>query len=212
MDDKRSIDFNYYLLKGINPIVRFLIISDILIVGSAGMLGPIFALFIEDFIHGSSEAVVGTAAGIYLLTKSIFQIPIATIIDKVRGEKDDYYFMLFFSVLMSLIPLCYLFIDQPWQLYLTQFFLGLFTAMTFPSFMAIFTRHIDKSKEGTEWGVYFTLTDLASAGLATMGGILASSLGFNVLIIVVVMISLFGVAMLVPIKVFLKKNRLVIKE
>ena len=70
--------------------------------------------------------------------------------------------------------------------------------------MAIFTRHIDKEKEGTEWGVYFTLTDLTSAALAAVGGYVATLQGFPVLIIAVVVVSFIGALLLWPIKPYIK--------
>ncbi len=201
---KRAIHPSHYFLKDFNPVIRFLVISDTILIGAAGLLGPIFALFIEDFIIGGNESVAGLAAGIFLLSKSVLQIPIAHYIDKIRGEKDDFWLMFICSVAMSLVPLAYLFIETPMQLYLVQFVLGVLASFTFPTFMAIFTRHIDKSKEGTEWGVYFTLTDLTSAVLAVTGGFLASTQGFPTLIIVVVILSLIGALMLWPIKPYIK--------
>ena len=84
---QRAAKLEHYFLKDINPVVRFLIISDTVLMGATGLLGPIFALFITDFIKGGNEAVAGLAAGIYLFTKSVLQIPIANLIDKIRGEK-----------------------------------------------------------------------------------------------------------------------------
>ncbi|MFA5749746.1 MAG: MFS transporter [Candidatus Shapirobacteria bacterium] len=201
---KRSQKIKNYFLKDINPVIRFLILSDTIIIGAAGLLGPIFALFIEDFIIGSTAETVGIATGIYLFSRSLLQIPIAHFLDKVRGEKDDFWLMFVFSVLFSLIPILYLFIKTPLQLYIVQFILGFFTAFTYPAFMAIFTRHIDKNKEGTEWGIYFTLTDLTSAALAIIGGYVAVSSGFNVLIVIVAMTSLIGALLLLPIKPYIK--------
>jgi MFS family permease len=201
---KRSIKPSHYFLKDINPVVRFLIISDTVLIGAAGLLGPIFALFIEEFIIGGNETVAGIAAGIYLFTKSIFQIPVAHIIDKIRGEKDDFWLMFICTILIAIIPLLYLIIHTPLQLYLVQFVLGLFAAFTFPTYMAIFTRHIDKDKEGSEWGVYYTFTDLTSAAFAVVGGFLATTQGFPVLIFAVVGISLIGALMLWPIKPYIK--------
>src|SRR3990167_6437168 len=200
----RAIGIRHYLLQEINPVIRFLIISDVLIIGAAGMLGPIFAFFIRDFIQGGNEEVAGIAAAIFLITKSIFQIPIAAIIDKIRGEKDDFSIMVPFSILMSLTPLLYLIISQPWHLYLVQLLLGLFTAMTFPSYMAIFTRHIDKTKEGIEWGVYFTLSDLLAAGLAEISGYMAHTIGFRALIVSVASISTLGSLMLIFIRPYIR--------
>lgn len=201
---KRSQNLRHYFLKDINPVIRFLIISDTIIVGAAGLLGPIFALFVEDFIVDGNAAVAGVAAGVYLFSRSILQIPIAHLMDKIRGEKDDFWFMFTFSILFSIVPIFYLVIHTPLQLYVVQFVLGFFTAFTYPAFMAIFTRHIDKGREGTEWGVYFTLTDITSAALAIVGGYVAVSAGFPVLVIAVVLISLLGSLLLLPIRPYIK--------
>lgn len=182
-----------------NPVVRFLIISDTVLLGALGLLGPIFALFIHTFIVGGNEAVAGVAAGIYLLTKSVFQIPVAYAIDKIKGELDDFWIMLIFSILVGFVPLLYLYVHSPHQLYFVQLILGFLTAFTFPPYMAIFTRHIDKAKEGTEWGIYFTLTDLMSAAFATIGGYIAYLEGFRALIITVVVMSFIGSLLLWPI-------------
>src|SRR3989344_4403871 len=101
----RATGLKYYFLQDINPVIRLLIISDTVIIGAAGLLGPIFALFITDFIQGGNEAVAGLAAGIYLLTKSVLQIPIAHFIDRVRGERDDFWLMFIFTLLIAFIPL-----------------------------------------------------------------------------------------------------------
>ena len=201
---QRSNKLGYYFLKDINPVIRFLIISDTIFMGAAGLLGPIFALFIEDFIQGGNAAVAGLSAGIYLFTKSILQIPIAHFIDKIRGEKDDFWLMFTFTTLIAFVPLLYLIINTPFQLYIVQFILGFFAAFTFPTYMAIFTRHIDKEKEGTEWGIYFTLTDLTGAMFAAIGGYVATTQGFPVLIITVVIISFIGSLFLWTIKSHIK--------
>lgn len=200
---QRSISLPKYLLQGINPVIRILIISDVLLVGSAGLLGPIFALFVEDFIVGGGAAVAGIAAAVFLLTKSIAQIPVAILLDKIRGEKDDFWFLVVFTFIMSLLPLSYLYINTPAQLYGVQAIFGLATAFTYPSFMTIFTRHIDAHKEGVEWGIYFTLTDLVSAAFAAIGGLLAEVVGFRSVIVIVVIVSVVGSMLLWPLKALL---------
>lgn len=192
-------------LKDINPVIRFLIMSDIMIVGAAGMLAPLFALFIKDFIIGSNELVISIAMGSYLLARSVLQIPVATLIDRIKGERDDFTLMVIFSIIAALIPLLYLVINTPAELYLVQILLGVATAITYPSYMAIFTRHVDRNREGTEWGIYYTVTDLGSAALAVIGGYIASVYGFEPLIILVSAIGLFGAFVLTPIRFYIKK-------
>ncbi|MDH4330574.1 MAG: MFS transporter [Candidatus Moranbacteria bacterium] len=201
---KRSINIKDYFLKDINSVIRFLIISDMILVGATGLLSPIFAIFISDYIEGGNEAVAGMAAGIFLISKSVIQIPIAHFLDKIRGEKDDFWILFVFSIVMAFVPILYLVISKPWELYLVQFIYGMLVAFTFPAYMAIFTRHIDKDKEGTEWGIYYTMTDVASALLAMIGGYVAVSAGFSMLIVIVVIVSFIGALLLWPIKPYLK--------
>lgn len=203
---KRAVPFRDYFLLDVNPVIRFLTLSDIVWISGMGLLGPIFALFIVEFIEGGNAAVAGAAATIYLVTKSIFQMPIASALDRIRGEKDDFWVMFFGSLGMVLMPILYLFTHTPLQLYVVQFLYGTVAACTFPAFMAIFTRHIDKTKEGTEWGIYFTLTDLSSAMAASVGGILASTVGFHYVIGAVVILGCLGVLLLFPIRPYIWKQ------
>lgn len=193
-----------YFLLDMNTVVRFMIMSDVIWIGALGFLGPIFSLFIVDYIQGGDAKVAGLAATIYLLTKSIFQVPFATIIDRIRGEKDDFWILFIGSICASLTPLFYLVIHTPMQLYLVQFFYGLTVAATFPSFMAVISRHMDHNKECSEWGTYFTLTDFSSAIAASIGGVMAASSGFHPLIIIVVVVSFIGNLFLLPIRPFMR--------
>ena len=204
---KRAIKLRHYFLQDINPVVRFLILSDTIFSGATGLLGPIFALFIADFIQGGNEAVAGMAAGIYMFTRGLLQIPFAHIMDRIRGERDDFWFMFVFSALIGVLPLLYLVIDTPLELYLIQAIMGLCTAFTYPSFMAIMTRHVDKKKEGTEWGVYFTLVDFAGAIFAALGGYVAATEGFPMLIMTVVIINVLGAFMLWFVKPYIRFPR-----
>jgi len=180
----------YFSVKKINSVIRFLTLSDILIVGGFGLVLPIFAVYITESINGGTVEVIGIAMTIYLLTKSLGQIPVASIIDKIKGENDDFLVMFIGSIFYALIPLAYVFIKTPIELYIIQFFYGLSAAFVFPSWMAIFTRHIDKEHEGVEWGVYQTMVDLGSAVTASLGGLIAYRFGFNMLFIIV-SISIF---------------------
>ena len=193
-------------LRKINPLIKILILSDMLIVGASGMFAPFYALYVEEFLPQASVVVIGISMSIYLVSRSILQIPIATIVDKIKGEKDDYYFMVLFSILSGALYFSFLYITQIWQLYLVQVLLGLFTAITYPSYMAIFTRHIDPHMEGTEWGVYYTFVDLSSAAFAAIAGYIADSWGYANLIVVVSLLCILGALILIPIKPYIYKK------
>ncbi|MEA3249486.1 MAG: MFS transporter [Patescibacteria group bacterium] len=92
------------------------------------------------------------------------------------------------------------------QLYIVEFVYGITVAATFPSFMAIFTRHIDKNKEGTEWGINMTLDDLGAAAAAAIGGIMVETVGFHAVIMAMSFIGLLSAVMTLPIKPYIRKS------
>jgi predicted MFS family arabinose efflux permease len=102
------------------------------------------------------------------------------------------------------MPLLYLVISTPIQLYVVEALYGLVIAFTFPSYMAICTRHIDKEKEATSWGIYFTLNDFSAAIAASIGGIVAELVGFRPLIVGVVILSVLGVLLIFPIRPYMR--------
>lgn len=166
--------------------------GDIMFFSAFGLIGPIFAVFVTNQIAGATVATVGFAAMVNLLVRAILQMPIARYIDRHKGEKDDFLFMVAGSTLISIVPFIYLFVETPVHLYIAQVILGIGGALTNPGWFAIFTRHIDKGKEGTEWTLENVGVGLAAAGAAAIGGILAERLGFHNLFLIVGILSLVG--------------------
>ncbi len=197
---KRSHFFPFGELLRANPVIKFLIFGDVVFFSAAGLLGPIFSLFVVDFIEGGSAEVAGIAIAIYLITKSIAQIPAAAIIDRICGDRDDFWFIFGSLIFASFIPLSFLFISTPIELYAAQFLLGLAYAFQFPSFMALFTKYIPDTKEATMWGIYFTMLDLVSAATAAIGGYLATTLGFPTVVIATTCFEFIGAFLFLPIR------------
>ncbi len=176
----------------INKVIRVLVLGDVMFFSAFGLIGPIFAVFVTNQIVGATVATAGFAATINLLVRALLQMPIARYIDRRKGEKDDFIFMVAGSTLISIVPFAYFFVSTPLHLYLAQAILGVGGALTNPGWFAIFTRHIDKGKEGTEWTLENVGVGLAAAGTAAIGGILAQNFGFHNLFLIVGIVSLLG--------------------
>lgn len=176
----------------VNKVIRVLVLGDVMFFSAFGLIGPIFAVFITNQIAGATVATAGFAATINLLVRALLQMPIARYIDRHKGEKDDFIFMVAGSALISIVPFAYFFATTPLHLYLAQVVLGIGGALANPGWYAIFTRHIDKNKEGTEWTLENVGVGLAAAGTATIGGLLAQNFGFHNLFLIVGILSLLG--------------------
>ncbi|MEK9170913.1 MAG: MFS transporter, partial [Patescibacteria group bacterium] len=126
----------------VNKVVRVLVLGDIMFFSAFGLIGPIFAVFVINQIVGATIVTAGFAATISLLARALLQMPIARYIDRHKGEKDDFVFMVAGSTLISVVPFAYLLVVVPWHLYLAQIVLGIGGALANPGWFAIFTRHI----------------------------------------------------------------------
>jgi len=175
-----------------NKIIEYLTFSDLLIICGWGLITPIIAVFFTEQIKGGSVALAGLASTTYFVVKSIAQIPVARFIDLKRGEWDDYWTMIIGSLIISLAAFSYTFVHLPWQVIAVQIIYGIGGALSYPSWLAIFTRHIDKRKEGFEWSLYYTVTDLGAAFSAGLGGFLVATFSYHFVFVIVGILSLLG--------------------
>lgn len=185
-----KIDFS------VNKVIRFLTLSDILMLSGWGLVNPIFAVFITNQIQGGNVEIAGLAIATSLLTKSLVQLPVARLIDRKKGEIDDFWLMILGSLIISSSAFFYIFANNVFHVLLIQVINGFGSALSYPSWLAIFTRHLDTHKEGFEWSLYFTATDLGGALVASLGGAIANYLGFQPLFLLVGLLALLGTAFL----------------
>ncbi|OHA15500.1 MAG: hypothetical protein A3A10_02390 [Candidatus Tagabacteria bacterium RIFCSPLOWO2_01_FULL_42_9] len=176
----------------INKIIKVLILSEFLIVSAFGFIAPIFALFIIDKIKGGTIETVGYASALYWVAAILIRLPIARYIDKTKTEKDDFLFMIFGSILIAAVPFLFIVSAKIWHIYLIQMLYGLGYSLRLPGWYAMFTRHIDKGKEGYEWSFDSLIAGAGSGVTAAVGGILAAKWGFGVLFTLVGAISIAG--------------------
>lgn len=173
----------------VNRTIRFLIISDFFLFFSVGLLSPIFAVFVLKNIENRIE-VIGYAVACYWITRVIMVIPLSRLMDRIKGELDEYSFMVAGTFLIALLPLFYTISSQPWHIYLLQILGGLANSMAVPAWRIIFTNHIDKKIVGFEWSLEDVGVGIATASSAAIGAIVADRFGFNVLFC---MMSFFGI-------------------
>lgn len=181
----------------VNGVVLTLIYSDFLVISAAGLFEPIFAVYLTNQIHGGSLAVAGFATTVFWVTKSIVQVPVSWYVDKVRGERDDFAFMIAGALLTSAVPLLYYFFaTEVWHVYILQAVNGVGYAFQVPTWLAIFTRHIDKNLESTEWMIHSNTIGLGIAVAAGFGGALADKYGIRTLFPIVSVLMALGAGVL----------------
>ena len=192
-------------LPKINQVVLIIIMAEFVLTAAGGFLAPITAVFNTEQIVGGSFAVVGFAITIYWIVKSILQLFVARHIDRNYGEIDDFYFFLAGGFLNAVFVALYYFATQIWHIYALHFLIAVADSMLVPPFYAIFTRHIDKGREGFEWSLYSSFS--LGAGMAlggAVGGILATIAGFRVVFLLTSVLTLVFTIMLLFLRPYIR--------
>jgi len=176
-----------------------MVVADMFFYAGWGLIAPILAIYVINSVKGGNVQVVGLAAGIYWILKSIIQIPLAYYLDKNHGEKDDHFVLIAGMVIVSLVPLGYIFISLPWHMYLLQSIYALGMAMVIPSWSGIFTRHIERKREAFCWSMESSGFSISTGIGGIIGGIVANSLGFIPLFVAVSLIGLASTFLLLTV-------------
>jgi MFS family permease len=182
----------------LNKIIKYLIYSDLVFYTGWGLISPIFAIFIIDSIIGGSAFVVGLAAAINLISRSLLRVPFGIYAD--RSQKKAYRFMFWGLLISALVPLGYITASMPWHIYLLQGILGASLALSTAGWTGIFARYMDRKKESTEWGIDAVAVGVGPGIAAALGGLAVTYFSFNLVFIGVAVIGLIGAIILLGIR------------
>ncbi|MDP2932744.1 MAG: MFS transporter [bacterium] len=173
----------------VNRVIRHLVISDFVLNFAFGLLSPIFAVFVLKNIDGGSLRVIGLAVTFYWIARTVTTVPLSRFLDRTNGERDEFYFIVIGSFIMSSVPLFYLFASLPWHIYLIQFVLGLANSMAVPAWRILFTDHIDRGRIGFEWSLEDIAIGTSVAISAYLGSVLADEFGFRVVFVILAILG-----------------------
>lgn len=165
-----------------NRTIKLLIISDAFLITGFGLIEPILAVFIKEQIIGATLFKIGFATTLYLIVKSIIQIPFARYVDSHRHKVI---FLVLGTFFIATVPFFYIFAQHINTIYLAQIMNGIGAALAYPTFLSIFSTHLDKKKEGFEWSIYSTTVGLMAAGSALVGAKIAELFGFKITFLLV---------------------------
>jgi len=180
------------LLK-INPLVKAFIVSETFFWSGQNILAPIFAVFVAEDLSGGNLEVAGTAITVYMIARILSELYIGRLL-KDSGDRKK----LWYSILgISFISLCYfamVWADTVFLVYVLQFLIGIGFGVVSPAKYALFSEHLDKGKESSEWSMYDATIFGGMAFTAMLGGFIAQEYSFDVLFLISALIMLGGAA------------------
>jgi len=158
-----------------------------MILVATALFGPIYALFVKEIGGGLIDA--GIAFGVFSFTAGLVTLVSGTLSDKVK--EVELVIVLGFIV-TSVGFLSYIFVDSMTGLLIAQIIVGLGTAIKYPAFDAVYSKHLDDGLGGREWGAWESMYYFTTAFGAVAGGYLATEFGFNAIFITMAVLSFLG--------------------
>ena len=174
-----------------NKALGTLYIYNGIFVLAAGLLGPLYAIFVQRFVDGIMAVSISWAA--FLVATTIFTYLISRYGDRIR-EKE--HLLLAGYIVRTVAWLLFLLVNNLVLLILVQVVLGLGESLGTPAFNAIFAEHLDKNKQVKEYSYWTLISTLVTAIGTIAGGLIITILGFKALFLTMAFLSLisfFGV-------------------
>ena len=171
-------------LVRVNKAHKVLLVTNSIILLAGAMIGPIYALFVED-IGGDlldaslAGAVFALAAGITVLVSGRWS-------DRV---KDPELIVVLGYVVIGLGFLSLIWVDSIWTLLVVQAIIGFGEALYSPAYDVVYSQHLDKGSEGREWGLWEAMYYFSTTAGALIGGLIASYYGFTALFVIMMALS-----------------------
>ena len=172
-----------------NNTIKLLMISDIFVLTGFGLVEPILAIFINDNIVGGSIFSAGLASTLFLITKSVIQLPFSKYVDK---HDDKIRWLIVGTFFIALVPFIYMIADSVWYMYAAQIVYGIGGGLAYPTWLGLFSTHLDKKHESFEWSLYSTLVGIGVAISAVVGATIAEFAGFDYTFALVGFLALVG--------------------
>lgn len=165
--------------------LRILLLTNSFILLAGAMLGPIQAIFVDKV--GGDLMDAGIAGGIFSLVAGITVLLSGRFADKI---KEPELVVVIGYIIMGFGFLSYLLVNSTISLFIVQAIIGFGDAIYNPPFDALYSRHLDPGKSGSQWGTWEAMSYFTVSIGAVIGGIIAKNFGFTPLFVIMAFLCL----------------------
>ncbi len=158
----------------VNKTISLLTLSDIFTWGGFTVVSVLMGIYLSEKIGADAIRIVGIGMAIYLLFRSITQIPLGILLDKIKKDHDDIFVLFLGCLLMGLAFILYPIIENEANYYILQVLLGIGASMNLIAWRKLFVENLYRGSSGLSYGIYGTVIGIATAFLSLIGGIIAS--------------------------------------
>lgn len=172
-----------------NKTLKLLMISDILVLTGFGLIDPILAIFVNDHLVGGTIFAAGFASTLFLITKSIVQLPFSRHVDRQRNKKT---WLIIGTILIAIVPFLYIIATDVSTIYVAQVVHGIGSGLAYATWLGLWSTNLDRNKESFQWSLYSTVIGIGTALSAVVGAAIAELVGFGYTFLAVGVMSMIG--------------------
>lgn len=175
-----------------NPVVKAFIISEMFLWSAWNAIIPIFAIFAATQIPGGNTEVAASSYSVHLVVRVIFELISGKYLSK-SNEMQKFIAAILGIVLMSAGYVGFALTKNVSSIFLFYGVIGMGLGIASPAKNSLFSSHLDKDKEVTEWSIYDGFVFMGMALAATIGGFVANRYGFAFLFYLVAITNLLSI-------------------
>lgn len=168
--------------------LKILLASDGLVLLAGAMLGPIYALYVEEI--GGDILTAGTSFAVFSLVMGVLILVFGKIEDAILEQKEIWICLGY--LLMAVGFFSYLFVQSPYHLFIVQAVLGVGGAIEAPAYSAVYSKHLDHKRSAFQWGAWDAIKNFSAAFGALVGATLATIFGFDLLFVLMGSLALIS--------------------
>lgn len=168
----------------LNKDLRFLVFVNTVINFTVGLFAPFYAVFVIKI--GGSAALAGVSWALFSIVSGVLILLLSRW--ELRIHKRHVLLAVGYLI-RALAFLSYAFLDSIPQLLITQVIWGIASAIGIPAFDALYTSSTSKETAIVEWAYWEAASAIAVGIAALVGGLLIQTVGFQILFIIMAIIS-----------------------
>jgi predicted MFS family arabinose efflux permease len=185
-----------------NPVVKAFIVSEIFLWSSWNAIIPIFAIFAANNITGGNTEVAASSFSAHLIVRVIFELISGRYLSK-SNDSQKFTMAIIGIILISMGYLGFAVTKNIASIFIFYGVVGMGLGIASPAKNCLFSSHLDKDKEVTEWSIYDGFVFMGMAMSAAIGGFIANRYGFSFLFYTVAITNLISI---IPYILYAKKK------
>ena len=175
-----------------NPFIKSFILSEVFLWSAWNFIIPIFSVYVATQLTGGNIQTASFAFSFYLIARVIVELISSFFLEKTK-DKQKLMVVIAGNCLLSVAYLGFAFFMNIQLFYFFFIVAGIGLGIGTPAKNCLFSAHLDKNRETTEWGMYDAIVFIGMALAASLGGLIANQYGFSTLYILASIINIIGI-------------------